>query len=90
MARKSGSLSKTLRLDHPRLADRGLAGFGTTSFTGRVDSIGRVGDTEIATQDYARALRNEIDAVQAETGGPLTFSQAQARGDRSRCSAGWC
>jgi peptidyl-prolyl cis-trans isomerase D len=58
----------------------GLGGFGVTNFGGGVTSIGRVGDREIEMTDYARALRQEMDALSAQFGQPITFAQAQAFG----------
>lgn len=55
-------------------------GFGVTSFGGGVTSIGRVGDREIEVNDYARALRQEINAFSAQVGQPLGLAQAQALG----------
>ena len=54
----------------------GLGGFSITNFGGRVTTIGRVGDREITTQDYATALRAEINAFSAQIGQPLTGAQA--------------
>ena len=58
----------------------GLGGFGVTNFGGGITSIGRVGDREIETTDYARALQQEMDALSAQFGQPITFAQAQAFG----------
>ena len=54
----------------------GLGGFSITNFGGGVSSIGRVGDREITTQDYATALRSEINAFSAQVGQQLTGAQA--------------
>lgn len=58
----------------------GLGGFGVTNFGGGVNSIGKVGDREIDVNDYARALRQEMNAISAQFGQPVTFQQAQAFG----------
>lgn len=58
----------------------GLGGFGVTSFSGGSTSIGSVGDTTITADDYARALRNQMNAYQQQTGQPLSMAQAQAMG----------
>lgn len=58
----------------------GLGGFGVTNFGGGVTAIGRVGDREITTTDYARALQQEMNALSAQFGQPITFAQAQAFG----------
>ena len=58
----------------------GLAGFGVDGFGTSVQSIGRVGDREIRTQDYYRALQEEMRAIQAEQGGSFTFAEAREMG----------
>ena len=58
----------------------GLGGFGVTNFGGGVTAIGKVGDREITTTDYARALQQEMNALSAQFGQPITFAQAQAFG----------
>lgn len=58
----------------------GLGGFGATSFGGSVRSVGSVGDEPISTNDYARALRDEMRAIEAQTGQALSMEQAQALG----------
>ncbi|MFN3724593.1 MAG: SurA N-terminal domain-containing protein [Paracoccaceae bacterium] len=58
----------------------GLGGFGVTSFGGGVTSIGRVGDREIDTNSYARALQQELGALRAQFGQTVTLSQAQSLG----------
>ncbi len=57
-----------------------LGGFGVTNFNGSVGSVGSVGDRRIEVTDYARALRQEMDAFSAQIGQPVTFAQAQAIG----------
>lgn len=58
----------------------GLGGFGVTSFSGGSTAIGSVGGTAITADDYARALRNQINAFQQQTGQPIDMAQAQAIG----------
>lgn len=58
----------------------GLGGFGATSFSGTVRSIGKVGEAEISTNDYFRGLQNAINDFQQRTGQALSFQQAQAFG----------
>ncbi len=58
----------------------GLGGFGITNFGGGVTSIGKVGDREITTTDYARAMRQELAAMTAQFGQNITLSQAQSLG----------
>ena len=62
----------------------GLGGFGVTNFGGGVTAIGKVGDREIDVNDYARALRQEMNAISAQFGQPITFEQAQAFGIDTR------
>lgn len=58
----------------------GLGGFGVTNFGGGVQSIGRVGDSEIEVDDYARALRQQVDQMSRQFGMQLTLEQARAFG----------
>lgn len=58
----------------------GLGGFGATSLTGTVRTVGTVGDKDISVDDYARALQEELRALEAQTGQSLPFAQAQAFG----------
>ncbi len=58
----------------------GLGGFGITSFGGNITKVGSVGGRAISTDDYARALRTEVDAFSQQFGAPLTMEQATALG----------
>ena len=58
----------------------GLGGFGVTNFGGGVRSIGAVGDREISTNDYARALSQELNAFGAQIGQPVNLQQGIAFG----------
>ncbi|MFN4128939.1 MAG: SurA N-terminal domain-containing protein [Paracoccaceae bacterium] len=58
----------------------GLGGFGITNFGGGLTSIGRVGDREIDTNTYARALQQELAALSAQFGQNISLSQAQSLG----------
>ena len=58
----------------------GLGGFGVTSFTGGGSEIGRVGGTEITAEDYARALRQQMQALARQTGRQPSMAEAQAMG----------
>ncbi len=58
----------------------GLGGFGITSFGGSTTKIGSVGGRAISTDDYARALRTEVDAFSQQFGQALTMEQATALG----------
>ena len=55
----------------------GLGGFGATNFSGTVRTIGSVGEAEITTSDYFRALQNEIRSYEQDSGQALSFQQAQ-------------
>lgn len=57
-----------------------LAGFGATNFGGGVQSVGRVGDTEIDVNRYARDLQQELRALAAEQGRAVPLSEAQRLG----------
>lgn len=58
----------------------GLGGFGITSFGGNITKVGSVGGRAISTDDYARALRTEVDAFSQQFGAPLTMEQATSLG----------
>lgn len=58
----------------------GLGGFGVTNLGGSVRSVGRVGTAEIEVHTYARALRNEINALAAQRQAPTSFAQAREAG----------
>ncbi len=58
----------------------GLAGFGATNFGGGVRSVGKVGDTEIDINRYARELQQELRALSAQSGRSVTLTEAQGLG----------
>lgn len=58
----------------------GLAGFGAVNMTGTVRTVATVGNQTISTDDYFRELRNEIRALQMQTGQGIPMSQALALG----------
>ncbi len=58
----------------------GLAGFGVTSFGGNLSSVGRVGETEVTVEDYARAMQTELRAATQQTGRNFTMAEARATG----------
>ncbi|MEM6635258.1 MAG: SurA N-terminal domain-containing protein [Pseudomonadota bacterium] len=58
----------------------GLAGFGTGQFGGSIGSVASVGGRDISVNDYARALQQELRALQVQTGQAIPLSQAQAFG----------
>ncbi|MWD28801.1 peptidylprolyl isomerase [Aquicoccus sp. SCR17] len=80
MARKKNSLSKSLVWIILALLFVGLAGFGATNLSGSIRTVGSVGDKEITVDEYVRAMRQEMQALQAQTGQPITMQQAQSIG----------
>ena len=58
----------------------GLGGFGVENFGGGITAIGKVGETEITTNEYARALQQQINGLSRQFGTQLTMEQAQAMG----------
>lgn len=59
----------------------GLAGFGIDGFLSQtVRSVGQVGGRDISTNSYARALQQEIRAIEQQFGQALPFAQLQAMG----------
>lgn len=58
----------------------GLGGFGVTNFGGGVRNIGSVGKRDITTNDYARALNQELSAFGAQIGQPVNLQQGLAFG----------
>ena len=67
MARGSSTISKSAVWVLLSLLILGLGGFGVTNLSGNVQSVGRVGDQEIAIDSYARELQQEIRAIEAPT-----------------------
>lgn len=65
----------------------GLGGFGISNFGGRIDAIGMVGETEISTRDYARALQRQMNDLGTQQGRPLTMTEARAMGLEQRVQA---
>lgn len=76
----SGSISKTAVWVLLALLILGLAGFGATNLSGNLRSVGSVGDKQIEVGRYVRDLQQEMRAVEAQTGQPLTFAQAREIG----------
>ena len=58
----------------------GLGGFGVTNFSGGVTKVGSVGDVDITTNDYARALQNQVAALSQQFGQQLSMQEALAFG----------
>lgn len=80
MTKGTKNLSKTAVWVLMGLLILGLGGFGVTSLSGSLRTVGQVGDKYIDIDDYARSLSQEMRAVSAETGDQLSFAQAQAIG----------
>src|SRR6056297_408516 len=80
MAMGKGKLSKTFIWILMGLLFIGLAGFGATSLTGTARSVATVGDKEVSTEAYLRALRSEINAYSAQVGRAVSISEAQSLG----------
>ena len=57
-----------------------LLGFGVEGFGGRTTTIGSVGDRKITTNEYARAMQNELRALQSQFGQAITMEQARLFG----------
>ncbi|WP_373050805.1 peptidyl-prolyl cis-trans isomerase [Thalassovita aquimarina] len=76
----SGVTSKTFMWGLMGLLILGLGGFGVSNLSGNIRSIGSVGDVDIEVEDYARALQEDIRAVEAQTGQSLSFDQVEAFG----------
>lgn len=57
-----------------------LLGFGVEGFGGRTTSIGTVGNRTITTNEYGRAMQNELRALQSQFGQPITMEQARLFG----------
>lgn len=58
----------------------GLAGFGAVNLTGTVRTVATVGTQTISVDEYARELRREIRAVEAQAGQPIPIAQARLLG----------
>lgn len=57
-----------------------LLGFGVEGFGTRTAKVGTVGDRDITTSEFGRALQNELRALQMQFGQPLTMEQARLFG----------
>ena len=58
----------------------GLGGFGVDNFGGRVAHIGTVGDRDIKTDDYARALKRQTDDMSRQFGMQVNMDMLRAFG----------
>jgi peptidyl-prolyl cis-trans isomerase D len=57
-----------------------LLGFGVEGFGTARQSIGTVGTRDITADEYARTLQNDLRALQAQLGQPITMEQARLFG----------
>ncbi|MGX9354546.1 peptidyl-prolyl cis-trans isomerase [Roseobacteraceae bacterium S113] len=80
MARKSGSIGKTFVWVLMGLLFIGLAGFGATNLSGTIRTVGSVGEKSISTDDYFRAVQQELRAISAQAGTAVSFRDAQQAG----------
>ena len=84
MARGKGGITKYIDWAILIASFVGFGAFGTVNFSGGVGEIGRVGDTEITTAEYTRALQSEMRSMEAQTGQPMTVEQARQQGVTNR------
>lgn len=75
--RKTGSVLVWVLL---AMVVTGLGGYKITDFGGGATSIGTVGERKIDVNDYARSLRQEIDAMSAQFGTQIPLDTALALG----------
>ena len=80
MAKGSNSITKTAVWILLGLLILGLGGFGATSLSGNIRTIGSVGDKPVSVDLYGRQLQQEIAAISAQTGQSLSFAQVQDMG----------
>ncbi len=66
----------------------GLGGFGVQNFGGGLKSIGTVAGQDMTTNAYARALRDELNAMSKQFGTQMTLSQAAPFGVAERALQG--
>ncbi len=58
----------------------GLGGFGIQDYGNRAAHIGSVGDRNIRSDDYGRALQRQIDSLSQQIGQPANLAMLQAFG----------
>lgn len=80
MAARVKQFSKTFVWILLGLLVAGLAGFGATNLSGNVRTVAKVGDETVSVDAYARELRREIRAVEAQTGQAMQMSEVRASG----------
>jgi peptidyl-prolyl cis-trans isomerase D len=57
-----------------------LVGFGADGFSTRISHVASVGDRKIDANEYARAMQDELRALQAQVGAGFTMEQARLFG----------
>ena len=70
----SGKTTKTLVWILMAMLILGLGGFGITNLGGSVRTVGAVGDKDITTQSYSRALRQMLQGQSSASGNALSFA----------------
>jgi peptidyl-prolyl cis-trans isomerase D len=78
--RKKGNAAQIAVYGLLALLVLGLGGFGIQDYGNRIASIGSVGDRDIRTDDYARALQGQIDNLSQQIGQPANLAMLQAFG----------
>lgn len=58
----------------------GLLGFGTGGLSGNIRNIGTAGEKDISVVQYQRAIGDQLNALEAQFGTPVSFAQAQQFG----------
>lgn len=58
----------------------GLGGFGIENFSGGGSNIGEAGDVKISSDEYARALQQEMQGFAQQTGRGISGAEAQSIG----------
>lgn len=78
--RKRKGASNTIGLGLIAVLIVGLGGLGVSNFTGSLNSIGKVGDTDISATNYFSAANNQLAVLRQQFGPTLTFQQAKSLG----------
>ena len=80
MAGSKSKLGKTFAWILMTFVIIGLGGFGAVNFSSSNNTVASVGQTEISSTEYARALSNELRRFSSQLGQEIKFEQAQAFG----------
>jgi peptidyl-prolyl cis-trans isomerase D len=80
MAGSKSKLGKTFAWILMTFVIIGLGGFGAVNFSSSNNTVASVGETEISSTEYARALSNELRRFSSQLGQEIKFEQAQAFG----------